>query len=210
MTEKENKIVPKDGQPQSKKDRIKAEIIEWVESLFIAFIIAMFIRTFFIQPFKIPSESMTPTLIKHDRLMVNKLDYGPKVPFTKKRIPGFKKMKRGDVMVFVFPGDNKRDFIKRLVAFGGETVEINDGKLFINGRIIEEKWAQKRYYYNFGEYAQSGIKTKVPEGNVFVLGDNSASSHDSRYWGFVPEVNIVGRAEFIFWPFKRIRWINEN
>ena len=97
---------------------------EWIESIVIAFVLAMFIRTFFIQAFKIPSGSMRPTLIERDRLMVNKLRYGPKVPFVKqKRLPGFSKPQRGDVIVFVYPEDPSRDFIKRLIGLGGETVE---------------------------------------------------------------------------------------
>src|SRR3989338_10308562 len=113
----------------------KSNAREWVESIVIAFILAMFIRTFFIQAFKIPSGSMRPTLIERDRLIVNKLRYGPKVPFSKsKRLPGFSKPRRGDVIVFIYPLEPSRDFIKRLVAFGGEKVEIKDGNLYINGK----------------------------------------------------------------------------
>jgi len=102
---------------------------EWTESIIIAFILAMFIRTFFIQAFKIPSGSMRPTLIEWDRLMVNKLRYGPRVPFSKnKRLPGMTEPKRGDVIVFVYPTDPSRDFIKRLIGLGGETIEIRGGE----------------------------------------------------------------------------------
>ncbi|HPN88434.1 MAG TPA: signal peptidase I [Candidatus Omnitrophota bacterium] len=185
----------------------KSEIREWVESIVIAFILAMFIRTFFIQAFKIPSGSMTPTLIEGDRLMVNKLPYGPKIPFTEKRIPGFSTFKRLDIIVFVFPDDPKRDFIKRLIAFGGETVEIKNGDIYINDIKIDDARIEKRYYYNQGDYGKENKKIRVPQGYVFVLGDNSASSHDSRYWGFVPENNIIGRAEFIYWPLQRIQML---
>ncbi len=185
----------------------KAVIREWAESIFIAFILAMFIRTFFIQAFKIPSGSMRMTLIEGDRLMVNKLRYGPKVPFTKKRIPGLTQPKRGDVIVFVYPEDPKKDFIKRLIALGGETVEIRDGHIYINDEIFNDPRLDHLYYYNQGTYGEEGEKVKVPEGSVYVLGDNSASSRDSRYWGFVPNENIVGRAEFIYWPLNRMRVI---
>ncbi len=180
-------------------------IEEWIEPLIVAFILAMFIRTFFIQAFKIPSGSMRPTLIEGDRLIVSKFIYGAKIPFTKKRLPGLSKPKRGDIIVFIYPVDGKRDFIKRLIAFGGETVEIIDGDVYVNGKLVEDPRIKKIYYYNYGQYGQEGEKVKVPKGYVFVLGDNSASSSDSRFWGFVPEENIIGRAEFIYWPPSRIR-----
>jgi len=188
--------------------KIKSQLQEWIESIVIAFILAMFIRTFFIQAFKIPSGSMRPTLLEGDRLMVNKLRYGARVPLTKKRLPGFSKPERGDIIVFIFPGDPKRDFIKRLIAFGGEQVEIKDGDIFINGRNVEDPVVKNIFYYNRGDYGSMGEPITVPKGNVFVLGDNSGSSHDSRFWGFVPEENIIGRAEFIYWPFDRMRFLN--
>jgi len=180
-------------------------IEEWIEPLVVAFILAMFIRTFFIQAFKIPSGSMRPTLIEGDRLIVSKFIYGAKIPFTKKRLPGLSKPKRGDIIVFIYPVDGKRDFIKRLIAFGGETVEIIDGDVYVDGKPVEDPRIKKIYYYNYGPYGQEGEKIKVPEGHVFVLGDNSGASSDSRFWGFVPEENIIGRAEFIYWPPSRIR-----
>lgn len=186
----------------------KSAVREWVESIVIAFIMAMFIREFFVQAFKIPSGSMIPTLLVGDRLMVNKLRYGPRIRFTDKRLPGFTKPKRGDIIVFVYPEDPKRDFIKRLIAFGGETVEIKDGDIYIDGKHLEEPVIDKRSYYNCpGKYGLAGRPVKVPPGHVFVLGDNSASSHDSRFWGFVPEKNIIGRAELIYWPFNRMRFL---
>lgn len=187
----------------------KSALREWAESIVIALLLALFIREFFVQAFKIPSGSMIPTLLVGDRLMVNKLRYGPKIRFTDKRAPGFSRPRRGDIVVFIFPDDPKRDFIKRLIAFGGETVEIKDGGIFINGKLIEDPVISKIYYYNRGDYGQEGQVIKVPEGQVYVLGDNSGSSHDSRFWGFVPERNIIGRAEFIYWPVTRLRFINE-
>ena len=185
----------------------KSATREWIESILIAFVLAMFIRTFFIQAFKIPSGSMIPTLLVKDRLMVNKLRYGAKVPFTKMRLPGFSEAERGDVIVFIYPGKPKKDFIKRLVAFGGETVEIIRGDVYIDGELIEDPYIKNFYYYNKGQYGQFHQKIVVPEGHVFVLGDNSASSSDSRFWGFVPEENIIGKAEFIYWPLDRVRFL---
>lgn len=187
--------------------RWKPIIWEWTESIVIAFILAMVIRSFLIQPFKIPSGSMRMTLVEGDRLFVNKLAYGPLLPLTKYRLPGFTKPKRGDVIVFKYPVTRDKDFIKRLIAFGGETLEIKDGKVFIDGKVITDGAMDNIHYYNRGEYGAEGEKITVPAGNYFVMGDNSGSSHDSRYWGFVPEYYVLGKAECIFWPLNRIRWI---
>ena len=204
------------------QNKPKSVVREWVESILIALVLAAFIRTYFVQPFKIPSGSMRMTLIEGDRLFVNKLSYGPKllpeflavrfrdklhVPdsLAKSRLPGFTKPKRGDIIVFVFPEDRTRDFIKRLIAFGGETVEIRDGKIYVNGAMIDEPRIRNTYYYNYGKYAQKNQKVLVPKGHYFAMGDNSMSSHDSRYWGFIPEDYVIGRAEFIFWPLTRVR-----
>lgn len=180
---------------------------EWIESLAVAFVLAMVIRTFLIQPFKIPSGSMRMTLIEGDRLFVNKLVYGPLVPLTQYRLPGFSKPRRGDVLVFRFPMDRSKDFIKRLIAVGGETVEIRDGRVYIDGKAVTDGPIAKIHYYNYGDYAEPGKKITVPQGKYFVMGDNSASSHDSRYWGFVPSDLVIGKADVIFWPLNRIRWI---
>lgn len=204
------------------KSEAKSEIREWMESIFIALILAAFIRTYFVQPFKIPSGSMRMTLIEGDRLFVNKLRYGPKLlpeffairvreklhipdSISKARLPGISKPTRGDIIVFVYPEDKKRDFIKRLIAFGGETVEIKEGKIFIDGKEVDEPRIRNRYYYNAGQYGEKNEKIVVPQGHYFALGDNSMSSHDSRYWGFIPEDYVIGRAELIFWPFSRVR-----
>ena len=187
------------------KSTASAVVREWVESIVIAFVLAMFIRTFFIQAFKIPSGSMRMTLIEGDRLMVNKLVYGPKVPFTSKRLPGYGKMHRGDIIVYIYPGDQTRDFIKRLIAFGGETVTIRDGDIYIDGKLVEDPDIKNRIYYTRGPYGDKPYT--VPKGNLFVLGDNSASSNDSRFWGPVPIQNVIGKAEVIYWPIKRMRML---
>ncbi len=192
---------------QKKQSPPKSVLRDWVESIVIALVLALFIRAFFFQAFKIPTGSMRMTLIEGDRIIVNKLRYGPLIPFSKKRIPGFSEPKRGDVIVFVYPEDPKRDFIKRLVAVGGETVEIKEGKIVVNGKAIEDLPMGSIYYYNRGDYAKVSKKIKVPEGHYFVLGDNSGSSRDSRYWGFVPKELVIGRAELIYWPLNRIRVI---
>jgi len=186
----------------------RSEVREWTESIIIAFVLAMFIRTFFFQAFKIPSGSMRPTLIEGDRLMVNKLRYGPKIPFTKdRRLPGFGRPQRGDVIVFIYPVDPSRDFIKRLIGLAGETVEIKNGDIYVDGEVVDVPAIEKVYYYNRGDYGQENSPITVPEGHYFVLGDNSGSSSDGRYWGFVPAGSVIGRAELIYWPFSRMRFI---
>lgn len=189
---------------QAKK---KSTAREWIESIVIAFILAMFIRTFIIELFKIPSGSMRMTLLEGDRILVSKLWYGPKIPLTKFRLPGFSSPKRGDVIVFIYPEDRKRDFIKRLIALGGETVEIKDGVIYIDGKEIEDPSIKNIYYYSRGEYGGPHQKINVPKDSYFVLGDNSGSSRDSRYWGFVPKDLVIGKAELIYWPLYRMRFI---
>ncbi len=191
------------------KPETKAVIREWVESIIIAVVLALFIRAFFIQAFKIPSGSMKPTLQEGDKIMVNKLLYGPNIPFTHYRIPGLREPRRGDIVVFKYPEDRKKDFIKRLIAVGGETVEVSNGNILINNeRITAPPEMLKIYYYGRGHYGVEGNAVKVPENCYFVLGDNSDSSRDSRYWGFVPKDDIVGRAMFIWWPPWRIQTLH--
>jgi signal peptidase I len=190
-----------------KGGKFQGAIREWVESIITAFILAMVIRAFIVQPFKIPSGSMRPTLLEGDIILVSKFIYGAKIPFTKKlRLPAFMQPKRGDVIVFIYPEDRKKNYIKRLVAAGGETIEIKSGSIYIDGQPVSDSVFNQRYYYN-RQLLEEGQKTFVPNGSFFVLGDNSASSVDSRYWGFVPEGDILGKAMVIYWPPNRIRMI---
>lgn len=180
---------------------------EWVDSIVVALILALLIRTFIVQAFKIPTGSMRMTLIEGDRILVNKLAYGPKIPFSNFRLPGYTKPKRGDVVVFTYPEDPKRDFIKRLIALSGQTVEIKNGRTYINGEIVDDPVIRDVYYYNRGAYGGQNQKIVVPEDAYYVLGDNSASSKDSRYWGFVKKDLLIGKAQVIYWPLNRIRFI---
>jgi signal peptidase I len=214
-----------------KNNKPKSAIREWVESILVALVLAVAIRSYFIQPFKIPSGSMRMTLIEGDHLFVDKWTYGPQIlppmfwdigvqegnplvsvrwpasllPLTQKRLPGLSKPKRGDIVVFVYPVDPTKDFIKRLIAVGGETVSIKDGAIYIDGQKVTDPRIAHTYYYNRGDYGAEGQTVHVPPGYDFVMGDNSGSSYDSRYWGFVPEANIIGKADIIFWPLDRIR-----
>lgn len=187
---------------------LKGQIREWAESIIIALILAMVIRTFVVQAFKIPSGSMIPTFEVGDRIFVNKFIYGAKIPFTKFSLPAVRDPRRGDIIVFKSPETPKKDFVKRLIAIGGETVEIKEGAIHINGAPIDSPASiRSRYYYNIGEYGADNKAIQVPEDFYYVLGDNSANSRDSRYWGYVPKDNVIGKAILIYWPPSRIRVI---
>lgn len=179
-----------------KNEKLRYFIKEWVEPIIIAVILALIIRTFVVQAFKIPTGSMRPTLMEGDRLLVNKFIYK------------FKEPKRGDVIVFVSPEDKKKDFIKRLVGLPGETLEISNGTLLIDDKAPEAaSLLKEHYYYNRGGFAQKDQSVEIPGDSYFVLGDNSISSRDSRYWGYMPKKNLIGKAFLIYWPPTRIRLI---
>ncbi|MEK7329392.1 MAG: signal peptidase I [Candidatus Eisenbacteria bacterium] len=175
---------------------------EYVEAALWALIITLFLRAFVIQAFRIPSESMKDTLLVGDFLFVNKFEYGPKMPFTHLRLPGLRQPKRGDVIVFQFPQDPSKDFIKRCVATGGETVEIKNKQVAVNGRALNEPYtihtdpsvkpAGYEYRDNYGPYT-------VPPGELFMMGDNRDNSNDSRYWGTLEMDLVKGRAMFLYW-----------
>ena len=179
------------GRPQASSASVWRENIE---SLIWAVALALIIRTFIMAPFKIPSGSMRPTLIEGDRILVNKFIYRFRVP------------RRGEIVVFRYPDDPKRPFIKRLAGIGGDTVEIKDGRVIVNGEPLNGAGIfSSNQYYNQGPYGQEGQAIRVPPGEFFVLGDNSLSSHDSRFWGFVPKRLMIGQAMCIFWPVTRWR-----
>ena len=190
------------------KEQTRLIIKEWTESIVIAIILALFIRTFVVQAFKIPSGSMIPTFQVGDRIFVNKFIYGARVPFLNMNLPAVRQPRRGDIIVFVSPETPQKDFVKRLIAVGGEKVEIKDGKILINGKIVEEPSSVRSvYYYNSGDYGKEGSVIEVPKDSYFALGDNSASSRDSRFWGFVPKKNLLGKVIFIYWPLYRMKVI---
>ncbi len=185
----------------------KSFLRDWTESIILAFLLAMVIRAFVVQAFKIPTGSMRMTLIEGDLILVNKFIYGAKAPFINYRLPALRQPKRGDVIVFIYPEDKDKDFIKRLAGLPGETIEIKGGSIYVNDKPAPEPIFNRIYYYNRGEFAAEGQKIIVPKDSYFVLGDNSASSKDSRYWGFVPKDNLLGKALFVYWPLQRIRII---
>ncbi len=187
-----------DKEKNSKKKGLFRELIEIVIT---AFLLAFIIKIFVFELYKIPSESMRETLLVGDRVAVVKFIYGPRLPFINVRLPGLREPRRGEIVVFVSPDNPRVVFIKRFIASGGETVEIANGKLLVNGKIVDTP-PQFRdvYYYNRGKYGEEGQPIMVPKDSYFVLGDNSASSKDSRYWGFVPKNYMVGKAVYIVWP----------
>lgn len=171
-------------------------IKEWVEPIVIAVILALIIRTFVMQAFKIPTGSMRPTLIEGDRILVNKFIYK------------FKKPERGDIIVFLSPEDKKKDFIKRLVGLPGESLEIANGLILVDGKAVDaDSVIKERYYYNRGDFGAEGQEIKIPQDAYYALGDNSISSRDSRYWGFLPKKYLLGKAFLIYWPLTRIRML---
>ena len=191
------------------KNRLRSELMEWAESIFVAFLIAIVLQTFVVQAFKIPSGSMIPTFNIGDRIFVNKFLYCARIPFVNIRLPimDARRPKRGDIIVFQSPEDPKKDFVKRLIAFGGETVEIKEGRVLVNGRPVAEPSIQSVAYRNDGDYGREGEAVRVPAGYYYALGDNSVNSRDSRYWGFIPKANLIGKAVFIYWPLQRMRVI---
>jgi len=185
---------------------------EYCEAFVVAVILAILIRAIFVQAFKIPSGSMENTLLIGDHILVNKLVYGIRIPFTDARWPHFSEPKRGDVIVFVYPEDRTKDFIKRVVGVGGDIVEIRNKKVFVNGK--EEQAPYARHTTNVilpGDISPRDNlgPIKVPKGYLFVMGDNRDQSHDSRWWGFVPLEDVKGKAFLIYYSaddFPSFRW----
>jgi len=182
---------------------------EWVKPIMYAFIIALFIRTFIAQPFKIPTSSMEPTFMPRDRIFVNKFIYGAKLPFTNIRLPKLREPKRGDIVVFKSPVEKKKFLVKRLIGKPGDVVEIKEPDVWVNGKPLKDPLILKSIsYYNMGKFGDKKRGIKVPENAYFVMGDNSLNSVDSRYWGFVPSKNLTGKVFLIHWPLKRIRLLD--
>jgi len=224
----------------------KSNLRQNIEALVFAVVLALLIRTFVFQPFKIPSGSMIPTLLVGDHLLVNKFIYGTKIPFTDKVVFPIRNIERGDVIVFTYP-NYERDpskkgvyYIKRVVGLPGDRIDIEGRSLLINGQEVPMQfigtYLDARNGEAFDEYDEDFYGddhkvifrkgkentnignyipvTKVPEGNVFVMGDNRDNSQDSRYWGFVPIENIAGKAFVIHWSWDfdnpnlkdKVRW----
>jgi signal peptidase I len=192
------------GNPSSvrgKEMRRKGKLREYLEAFVVALLIALVVRTFVIQAFKIPSGSMENTLLIGDHIFVNKFLYGYHIPYTNGRVLKFASPERGDIIVFVFPEDPSKDFIKRVIAIPGDTVEIRHKVVLINGKPLPEDYTR----FADGDAADGFVRSrdnlppvKVPETKYFVMGDNRDRSYDSRFWGFVDEDAIIGKALFIY------------
>lgn len=185
-----------------RKIRKKSVFREYFEAICIAIILALFIRTFVVQAFKIPSGSMLPTLLIGDHLLVNKFIYGIRVPFTGKILVPIKKPQQGDVVVFRFPKDRSIDYIKRVVGTPGDTIEIKEKKVFINDKPITDSHAHIKSSSTLSASASPRDNfgpILVPENRIFVMGDNRDNSYDSRFWGFVDQKDILGKAFILYW-----------
>jgi signal peptidase I len=198
---------------KSKKEKIKSKVQEYIEAIIIAILIAFVIRTFVIQAFKIPSRSMVPTLLVGDQILVNKFIYGVKIPYLRKTIIPVTNPEKGDIVVFIYPNDRSKDFIKRVIGIAGDKIEIKNKRIFINN---------KEYSDSYGVYSDNLIypgiiqprdnfgPVTVPQGSLFVMGDNRDESSDSRYWGFVDIKDVEGKAFIIYWSWNRednnLRW----
>ena len=193
--------------------KIKSGLRENIEAIAVAVVLALFIRTFVVQAFKIPSGSMKPTLLIGDHILVNKFIYGIKIPFWDKIIIPIKEPERGDIVVFKFPEDPSKDFIKRVIGIGDDVIEIRNKQLYVNGKRMET---------HYGVHLDSSIISgslqprdnlgpiKVPPDSLFVMGDNRDHSYDSRFWGFVRLKALKGKAFIIYWSWDKddfgVRW----
>lgn len=201
------------GQKPAKNVPAKSKLRENIEAIVIAVILALFIRTFIVQAFKIPSGSMQPTLAIGDHILVNKFIYGVKIPFTGHTLIPVKAPKHNDIIVFKYPEDPDKDFIKRLIGEPGDTVEVKNKQVYVNNTPISPDMGVHTDSHvisgrmnprdNFGPVT-------VPEGSYFVMGDNRDNSYDSRFWGFVNEKAIKGKAFIIYWSWNSeafgVRW----
>lgn len=189
-------------QPKNKETiKKKSAFREYAEAAAIAVLLALFIRTFVVQAFKIPSGSMEPTLLVGDHILVNKFIYGIKIPFVRTTLIPIREPSRGDVIVFIYPVDKSKDFIKRVVGLPGDTIRIQGKQILINGKSYDDRHGFYSASSVGGNPERSQVfgPVSVPEGSYFVMGDNRDQSYDSRFWGFVPEESIKGKAFIIYW-----------
>src|SRR5215472_5543642 len=223
--QRRDKIAPAPG--YAPPPASKSVVREYAEAFGVAIILALIIRTFFIQAYKIPSGSMEPTLLIGDHILVNKLIYGLRMPdsILGVQVPGLpygryllhlEPIHHGDVVVFVFPPDRTKDFIKRVIGLPGDTIQIKNGHPWVNGKPMDDPHG----HFEVPDQERSAVSPRdnspemqVPPGKVFVMGDNRDRSYDSRFWGLADENNVEGRAMIIYWSWDSedgglipIRW----
>jgi signal peptidase I len=233
MDQNDSPVTPEGSRTvEVEKKKKKSLVREYAEAIGTAILLALLIRTFVIQAFTIPSGSMMDTLLVGDYILVNKFIYGAELPFTSSHLPGLRQPTRGDIVVFKYPLDEKRDFIKRIVAAPGDELLLRDNQILISGRPIQEPYvkpggnalvpsryltgrvtsepclaqaatASERYPDQFGPIV-------IPHGHYFVMGDNRDNSQDSRYWGCLRREQIRGKAFMIYWSWDGedgwLRW----
>jgi len=193
----------------------KSQAREYLESVVVAVILALFIRTFVVQAFKIPTGSMETNLLIGDHLLVNKLVYSPSAGGFEAAALAKRPIDRGHVVVFKFPEDPARDFIKRVVGLPGETVEIRGKQVYIDNEPLEEPYVHFLEPPRSRDHPEYGLRGEarrddwgpevVPDGHLFVLGDNRDNSRDSRFWGFLPIDQVKGRALIVYWSYEATR-----
>jgi signal peptidase I len=204
---------PENSSPDSPGKKSTAR--EYLESFVVAFILALFVRTFVVQAFKIPSGSMETNLLIGDHLLVNKLVFSPSGGALERALCPTRSIRRGDVIVFKYPKDPQKDYIKRVIGLPGETVEVRGRVVYVDGQALQEPYThylgtsgrpddQERVLIGGGERAEWGPQ-QVPAGQLFVMGDNRDNSADSRYWGFLPSDQVRGRALMVYWSYEATR-----
>jgi signal peptidase I len=199
----------------------KSTVREYFESIVIAVILALFVRTWVVQAFKIPTGSMENNLLIGDHLLVNKFVYSPTATGLERALLPIRDIRRGDILVFKYPVEPERDFIKRVIGLPGETVELRAKKIHINGKPLDEPYVHfLRAASALAEVTSADVSENygpvtVPQDQYFVMGDNRDNSQDSRYWGFLPRANVKGEALMIYWSyegddmgsiFTKVRW----
>jgi len=203
MEDYKNYKPAEEAQPEVKRKHI---VREYAESIIIAIILALIIRTFIVQAFKIPSGSMEDTLAIGDHILVNKFIYGSKIPFTDKRYFKIRDPQRGDVIVFEYPEDPSKDFIKRVIGLPGDEIQVVSKTVMVNGKPYanpHEVHKEKEVIPAAQNPRDNTKPIKVPPGSYFVMGDNRDRSYDSRFWGFVSMDKIKGLAFIKYWSWDR-------
>jgi signal peptidase I len=199
------------GAPARPVARPRSTTRDYLEAILVALLCTIVIRTFVVQAFRIPSGSMEDTLAIGDYLFVNKVLYGARIPLLDRRLPGIRAPRPGDVIVFRYPRDPSKDYIKRLIAIGGQVVEIRDREVWVDGVRVAEPYAKfEEQGLAPGDRGHVG-PLLVPPGYLYVMGDNRDLSHDSRGWGFLDRDLVIGRASTIYWSWnperKLLRWL---
>jgi len=179
------------------KIRKKSTLREYAEAAAIAILLALFIRAFVVQAFKIPSGSMEPTLLVGDHILVNKFLYGIKIPYLQSTLIPISIPERGDIIVFIYPEDKSKDFIKRVIGTPGDKIQIQGRQILVNGGPFDDRYGY--YDEKAGSLNRSFGPVVVPKDHFFVMGDNRDHSLDSRFWGFVPSTAVKGKAFIIYW-----------